>query len=183
PRHFYYGPTSYDRRYIFVQTYTYRIPLFRHSQYKLLKNSLGGWELSGITRAQSGGYNTVVGNVTGVTRRADYIGGDVTLPSDERTPNHWFNTAAFAGEPVNRLGNAGSNTIQGPGLYLWDVSLRKDVRIHERYKLQFRADSFNVMNHVNFRSLQVTVTTPNTFGSLTGSGPARNLQGGLRLDF
>ena len=183
PRHFYYGPTSYDRRFIFVQTYTYRIPLFRHSQYKVLKGSLGGWELSGITRAQSGGYNTISGNVTGVTRRADYIGGDVNLASDERTPNHWFNTAAFAAEPVSRLGNAGSNTVQGPGLYLWDVSIRKQFSIRERYKLQFRADSFNVMNHVNFRSLQTTVTTANTFGSLTGSGPARNLQGGLRLDF
>jgi hypothetical protein len=183
PRRFYYGPTSYDRRYIFVQTYTYRIPLFRHSSYKILKNSIGGWELSGITRAQSGGYNTVTGNVTGATRRADYIGGDINLPSDQRNANRWFNTAAFALEPADRLGNSGSNTIQGPGLYLWDVSLRKQFSIRERYKLQFRADSFNVMNHVNFRSLQTQVNGSNPFGSLTGSGPARNLQGGLRLDF
>ena len=182
PRHFYYGPTSYDRRYIFVQTYTYRIPLFRHSPVKALKGALGGWEISGITRAQSGGYSTVTGNVTGVTRRADYVGGDVILATDERNANHWFNTAAFAAEPASRLGNAGSGTILGPGLYLWDVSLRKEFRIRERYKLQFRADSFNVMNHVNFRSLQTTVTSTN-FGTLTGSGPARNLQGGLRLDF
>jgi hypothetical protein len=182
-RHYFYGPTNYDRRHIFVQTYTYRIPLFRRSQYKLLKNGLGGWELSGITRAQSGSWNTVVGNVTGVTRRADYIGGSVNLPSDQRNANHWFNTAAFAAEGVGALGNAGSGTILGPGLYLWDVSLRKEFHVRERYKLQFRADSFNVMNHVNFRSLQVTVTTPSTFGSLTGSGPARNLQGSLRLDF
>ena len=183
PRHFYYGPTSYDRRYIFVQTYTYRIPLFRHSQYRFLKSSLGGWEISGITRAQTGPYSTVVGNVTGVTRRADYIGGDVNLPGDQRTKDRWFNTAAFASEPVGRLGNAGSNTILGPGLYLWDVSLRKEFHYGERARIQFRADSFNVMNHVNYRSLQVTVTTPSTFGSLTGSGPARNLQGGLRVDF
>jgi hypothetical protein len=182
PRRFYYGPTSYDRRFIFVQTYTYRIPLFRHSAFKVLKGALGGWELSGITRAQSGGYNTVTGNVTGVTRRADYIGGSVDLPSDQRGADKWFNTAAFAAEPAGRLGNAGSGTIQGPGLYLWDVSLRKQFSIREKYKLQFRADSFNVMNHVNFRSLQTTVTSSN-FGTLTGSGPARNLQGGLRLDF
>jgi len=183
PRHYFYGPTSYDRRYIFVQTYTYRIPLFRHSSFKVLKGALGGWELSGITRAQSGGYNTISGNVTGVTRRADYIGGDVSLPSDERGANHWFNTAAFAAEPANRLGNSGSATVQGPGLYIWDVSVRKQFSIHERFKFQFRADSFNVMNHVNFRSLQTTVTTASSFGTLTGSGPARNLQGGLRLDF
>jgi hypothetical protein len=183
PRHFYYGPTSYDRRYIFVQTYTYRIPLFRHSQYRFLQSSLGGWEISGITRVQTGPYSTVVGNVTGVTRRADYIGGDVNLPGDQRTKDRWFNTAAFASEPVGRLGNAGSNTILGPGLHLWDVSLRGEFHYGERARIQFRADSFNVMNHVNYRSLQVTVTTPSTFGSLTGSGPARNLQGGLSVDF
>jgi hypothetical protein len=183
PRSFYYGPTSYDRRYIFVQTYTYRIPLFRHSSVQFLKKSLGGWELSGITRAQSGGYSTIQGNVTGVTRRADYIGGTVELPSDQRGPDHWFNTAAFAAEPASRLGTAGSNTVQGPGLYIWDVSVRKQFSIHERFKFQFRADSFNIMNHVNFRSLQTTVTTASSFGTLTGSGPARNLQGGIRLDF
>jgi hypothetical protein len=183
PRHYYYGPTSYDRRHIFVVTYTYRIPLFRRSQYRVLRNSLGGWEFSGITRAQSGQWYTVTGNVTGVTRRADYIGGDVRLPSDQRSANRWFNTAAFAAEPVGRLGTAGSGNVLGPGLYLWDVSLRKEVRVRERGRLQFRADAFNAMNHVNFRSLQTTVTTANTFGSLTGSGPARNLQGALRFDF
>jgi hypothetical protein len=43
-------------------------------------------------------------------------------------------------------------------------------------------DSFNLMNHVNFRSLQVT-TSSNNFGTVTASGPARNIQGGLRLTF
>ena len=69
-----------------------------------------------------------------------------------------------------------------PGLYLWDVSVRKEFKVSERGRLQFRADSFNIMNHVNFRSLQVTTSSSN-FGTLTGSGPARNIQGGLRLDF
>ncbi len=182
-RHFFYGPTSYDRRHIFVQTYTYRIPLFRHNSYRVVRNSLGGWELSGITRAQSGQYYTPVGNVTGITRRADYIGGTVALATDQRNANHWFNTAAFVNEPVGALGTAGSGTILGPGLYLWDVSMRKEFRIKERARVQFRADAFNAMNHVNFRSLQVTTSTASTFGSLTGSGPARNLQGGLRVDF
>jgi hypothetical protein len=181
-RHYFYGPTSYDRRHIFVQTYTYRIPLFRHSGMRLLKNSLGGWEISGITRAQSGQYYTPVGSATGVTRRADYIGGTVRLSSDQRSANKWFNIAAFATESSSALGSAGVGTILGPGLYLWDVSMRKEFKVRERGRLQFRADAFNVMNHVNFRSLQVT-TSSSGFGSLTGSGPARNLQGGARFDF
>jgi hypothetical protein len=182
-RHYFYGPTSYDRRHILVVTYSYRMPLFRHSSMRIARGALGGWEFSGITRAQSGQWFTAVGSATGITRRADYIGGVVALPSDQRNKDHWFNTAAFATESASALGTAGSGTILGPGLYLWDVSLRKEFHFKERGRIQFRADSFNVMNHVNFRSLQTTTSTTSNFGSLTGSGPARNLQGGLRVDF
>lgn len=148
----------------------------------LLRNPLGGWEISGTTRAQSGQAYTAVGSSTGVTRRADYTGGVVGLSTDERNANHWFNTAAFKTPGASVVGTAGAGTIVGPGLYLWDVSLRKEFKIHERYKMQFRADSFNIMNHANFRSLQITTSSSN-FGTLTGAGPARNIQGGLRLDF
>jgi hypothetical protein len=180
-RHFFYGPTTFDRRHIFNVTYTYRLPLLRN--HRGVMGAFGGWEISGITRAQSGQHFTATGNVTTITRRADYIGGDVTLPTDQRNANHWFNTAAFQTAQVGALGTAGVGTIVGPGLYLWDLSMRKQFRITEGMRLQFRADAFNLMNHVNFRSLQLTTSTPATFGSLAGSGPARNLQGGLRLTF
>ena len=137
--------------------------------------------MSGITRAQSGQRYTAVGSATGLTRRADYIGGDVALPTDERGADHWFNTAAFKTAPTTALGNAGVGMILGPGLYIWDTSIRKEFAWGEsKYRrIQFRADAFNVMNHVNFRSLQVTTSSSN-FGTLTGSGPARNLQGELK---
>jgi hypothetical protein len=181
-RHFFYGPTTFDRRHIFNVTYTYRLPFLRGRRGFL--GALGGWEVSGITRAQSGQHYTPTGSSTGVTRRADYVGGEVTLSTDQRGADHWFNTAAFKTASGTALGTAGVGTIVGPGLYLWDFSARKDFRLGERggRRLQFRADAFNVMNHVNFRSLQTTTSSSN-FGTLTGSGPARNLQGGLRLTF
>jgi hypothetical protein len=180
-RHFFYGPTTFDRRQIFVATYTYRVPFFAHRR-DLLNKSLGGWDLSGITRAQSGPELTAVGSSTGVTRRADYVGGVVALPTGQRSPDHWFNTAAFKTASASTLGTAGVGTIVGPGLYLWDVSIRKEVRYRESRSVQFRADSFNVMNHANFRSLQTTTSSSN-FGTVTGSGPARNIQGEVRVTF
>ena len=179
-RHFFYGPTTFDRRHIFNVTYTYRLPWLRGKHG--FAGAFGGWEISGITRAQSGQHYTPVGSATSITRRADYIGGDVTLPTDQRGANHWFNTAAFQTASSTALGNAGSGIIVGPGLYLWDASARKEFKLGETRRLQFRADAFNFMNHVNFRSLQVTTSSSN-FGTLTGSGPARNLQGGLRFSF
>jgi hypothetical protein len=180
-RKLFYGPTTYDRRHVFVVTYTYRLPLLKRMN-RYVRVPLGGWELSGITRAQSGPRLTPTASSTGVTRRADYVGGEVNLPSDQRGPNNYFNKAAFATPAIDQLGNAGVGVIQAPGLYVWDLSVRKGFRIGERRQLQFRADAFNLMNHANFRSLQTTVTSTN-YATVTGSGPARNLQGGIRFDF
>jgi hypothetical protein len=91
---------------------------------------LGGWELSGITRAQSGPPFTVVGvaTVNGTssvlgTRRADQVGSpSVSNPG----PNGWFNGAAFSPAPHTRLGTAGYNNLSGPVLYTWDFSFRKN---------------------------------------------------------
>jgi Carboxypeptidase regulatory-like domain len=180
-RHFNYGPADFDRRHIFVVTYTYRLPLLR-KRHGFAGTAFGKWEISGVTRAQAGPPVTPDGSSTGVTRRADYLGGVVSLPSDQRTPDHWFNTAAFKAAPYDRLGNAGVGIIRAPGLYLWDISLRKSFPIRESWRLQFQADSFNLANHPNFRSLSNT-TTDSDFGSFSACGPARNIQFGLKLNF
>jgi len=180
-RRFFRGSATFDRRHIFVTTYTYRIPFLR-TRRGFWGNAFGRWEISGITRRQAGPPLTPVGSSTGVTRRADYIGGEVSLPSDQRGPNRWFNTSAFRTAPNDQLGTAGVGIIRGPGLYLWDISLRKEFKIHEGWRLQFRADAFNLMNHVNFRSLNVTTSNAD-FGTLGASGPARNIQFGARITF
>jgi hypothetical protein len=178
-RHYFYGPTTFDRRHILVVTYTYRIPLFR-KRHGLVGGAFGRWEVSGITRAQSGSPLTPVGSSTGVTRRADYIGGEVGVSNPD--PNHWFNTAAFKTAPTTALGNAGIGMIRGPGLYLWDLSIRKEFRIAERWRFRLEGQSFNLLNHPNFRSLDVT-TSDAAFGTVSGSGPARNIQFAGRLSF
>jgi len=179
-RHFNYGPTNYDRRQIFVLTYTYRLPLLKKSN-MIVKNTIGGWELSGVGRMQSGQYLTPVGsNYIPGTRRASYIGGPTTL--DNPSVNKWFNTAAFANSPAAALGNAGVGIIEGPSWNNWDFSLRKVAALRERWSLRFQADVFNISNHPNFNNPDVN-TTSSTFGGISGSQPARNIQFGLRLAF
>ena len=180
-RRFFYGPPSFDRRHALVTTYTFRLPLLSRRR-GLLGGAFGRWEISGVTRAQSGSHLTPVGSATGVTRRADYVGEPVALPSGERTPNRWFNPAAFRTASSTALGNAGVGTIVGPGLYLWDVTLRKVFRLHEAWNLRFEANAFNLMNHPNFRSLSVTTTSAD-YGSFTACGPARQIQAGVRIQF
>ncbi len=180
-RHFNYGPSSFDRRHVAVFSYTYRIP-FARSRTPLVKTVLGGWELSGINRYQSGQYYTVTAITSIGTRRADYVSGSVNLPGDAQTRTRYFNTAAFAVPLSNRYGTSGVGIVQGPPMTLWDLSFRKQFALTERFRLRFQTEMFNILNIVNFRS-PVTEKTNLDFGSLTAAGPARNIQLGLKLEF
>jgi hypothetical protein len=178
-RHLSYGPATFDRRHIFVTTYDYRLPFFRD-----LKGVggavLSGWEISGITRYQSGPYLTVTGNTSIGTRRADYLGGPVLLPNPG--PDGWINPAAFRAAPDDRRGNSGVGIVPGPNLQLWDFSMRKRFSITEKVNLRLQADMFNAFNRANFKAPS-TVVTNGGFGTITSTGPARNIQFGLKLDF
>ncbi len=178
-RHYNYGPASFDRRQIFVATYDYHLPFLRDKK-GLVGSVLSGWEASGITRFQSGPYFTVSGNTSIGTRRADYVGGSVLLPNPG--PDGWINPAAFATAPDGRRGTAGVGMGKGPNLQTWDFSLRKQFRITERFSLRFQADMFNAFNRANFRGPSTTVTNAG-FGTIGSTGPPRNIQFGLKLDF
>jgi hypothetical protein len=180
-RHFAYGPANFDRRHIFVATYTYRIPAGR-----LTRNPAGlvfaGWDLSGINRFQTGQYATVNGATSIGSRRADYIGGSIDLPGDQRSVTRYFNTAAFAPAPDTRRGNSGVGLIESPSLFLWDLSIRKEFSATERIKIRFQADLFNLLNHANFR-VPNTDSSSRDFGTISSAGPGRNIQFGLRVRF
>lgn len=184
-RSYNYGPTTFDRRHLFVTTYTYRLPFFNRFS-GTAGNILKGWELSGITRFQTGQYYTPLANSTIGGRRADYLGGDIALPDDERGSARWFNAAAFGQAPEDRRGNARPGSILGPGRNTWDISLRKSFAITESVRLQFRGDMFNVFNHVNLNlnngGLVVDANQVN-YGTITNSAPGRQVQLGLRLTF
>lgn len=178
-RHYNYGPASFDRRQIFVATYDYRLPFLRNRK-GLTGALLSGWEASGITRFQSGAYFTISGSTSIGTRRADYLGGPVLLPNPG--PDGWINPAAFATAPDGRRGTAGVGMVKGPNLQTWDFSLRKQFRMTERFRLRFQADMFNAFNRANFRGPS-TVVTNGGFGTIGSTGPPRNIQFGLKLDF
>ncbi len=104
------------------------------------------------------------------------------------SPSQWFNPAAFLAPPNNSgfYGNLGRDTLFGPGLATWDLSLLKDTRLGERVNLEFRAELFNVLNRVNFNTPNAVVFTPAgvspTAGVITStSTPSRQIQFGLKL--
>ena len=191
-----YGLSSIDRRHVLNFNYVYDLPFFAKSANAFLRQSLGGWELAGITSFQSGAPNSVIVpvDIAGIgvaSSRADVI-GDPNLPSGQRTLGHWFNTAAFL--PASQMtpgqfGNSGRNTLIGPRFQVWNISLIKNFLFTESRSLQFRAESFNTFNHPNFTGINTTVNfnsagqPTQNFGAVTGAGPGRVLSFGLKLLF
>ncbi|MFL6256075.1 MAG: carboxypeptidase regulatory-like domain-containing protein [Pyrinomonadaceae bacterium] len=180
-RDYNYGPASFDRRHIFAATYTYTLPTLRNSN-GFLRAVFGGYEISGITRLQSGAYFTVVGNSSTGSRRADYLGGDVLLANGDRSQAAWVNRAAFAAPPDTRRGTSGVGTVEGPGSQVWDFSFRRRVGITEKLRLQLQADIFNAFNRTNFRDMDVNLANA-SFGTLTAAGPPRTIQLGMKFNF
>jgi hypothetical protein len=180
-RKYNYGPATFDRRHIFVTTYTYTVPFFSR-KHGFTKSVFDGFELSGITRLQSGAYFTPVGNTLLGSRRADYLGGGALLPNGRRNQAAWLNKAAFAPSAETRRGTAGVGIIEGPGSQVWDFSLRRRFAVTERFRLQFQADIFNAFNRTNFRDMDVNLANA-SFGTLTAAGPARSIQFGLKFTF
>ncbi len=190
-----YGLSSIHRKHVFTINYVYELPFFKESG-GLVRAVLGGWEVSGISSYQSGAPNNVTVPVdaarTGAGSSRASVAGNPNLSSDERTLSRWYNTEAFL--PAERMiagqfGNAGRNILIGPAFTQTDVALLKNFRIQERFNVQFRAESFNVINSPSFTSLNTTVRFDTSgrpsqnYGSITGSGPGRVLSFGLKLLF
>jgi len=72
--------------------------------------------------------------------------------------------------------------VIGPNLQTWDFSMRKQFAVTERFNIRVQADMFNAFNRANFRGPSTVVTTAG-FGTITTTGPPRNIQFGIKLNF
>jgi len=64
--------------------------------------------------------------------------------------DRWFDSRAFVLPAQGTFGNVARGSLRGPGLFNFDTSLFKNIKIGEDLRLQFRTEAFNVLNHPNF---------------------------------
>ena len=192
------GLSGCDIPHRFVTSIIYKLPfnsrgLDLKSASGLAKLLVADWQLSTIYQWQSGFPFTVsvfgdtanAGSLLNVNPvRANVVPGvSPYLPSDQRSGDKWFNTAAFVTPPAFTFGNAGRNTVRGPGLSKADIALERKFALREQTMLGFRAEVFNLFNHTNFDTPNRFVNTPQ-FGSVTAAATAsRQVQFALRLEF
>ena len=110
--------------------------------------------------------------------------GDPELPKSERTPQRWFNTAAFQAQPAFTVGNSPRDLMHGPSQRRLDLALFKDLKLHASSTLQLRYEVYNVTNTPSFQNPVNTLGSSN-FGSLTTTGLAipRQMQFAAKLLF
>ena len=121
-----------------------------------------------VTQANSLGY-------AGFTTQRPNLVGDPTLPADERTPAHWFNTAAFATANQFTIGSASRNPVRGPSYRDVDLSLMRRVPIDRERTIELRVEVFNLLNTVNFGAPAATLGAA-SFGTITSALDPRVVQ-------
>jgi hypothetical protein len=116
--------------------------------------------------------------------RANVVAGaSPYLPAGERTAERWFNTDAFATPPAFTFGNAGRNSVYGPGLSKTDVALQREFAIQGNVRLEFRAEAFNLFNVTNYGTPERFVNTPQFGSVIMAATPARQIQFVGRMKF
>ena len=208
------GPSDFDIRNAFSAGATYEVPA--PVQNALLKAVLRGWSLQNAIQARSappvdvtdGRFSRI--NGVAVDIRPDLVPGPPLYLFGPQFPGgKALNPAAFTDPPTSvgqplRVGNVPRNFLRGFGAAQWDLAVHRDFPIRESFALQFRAETFNVLNHPNFgqpsgrfqsggfgvasQTLNNGLAAPGTVG--TGSftplyqlGGPRSIQVALKLMF
>ncbi len=145
----------------------------------------GGWQLGGIYQHQSGeplgfGNRIFNGDLKNIVRS-----------KTTRNVDSWFTPAAEAGFETSGARQLASNlralslrfsSVRSPNQDRWDLSMIKKFRISERWNTQFRAETFNAMNHPNLANPNTDPTSA-AWGTITGQDSPRSWQLSLKITF
>jgi hypothetical protein len=148
------GRSGFDVRHNFVANAVYELPFGRNTHF-------GGWQLSEIANLHSNVPFTPVLDFDNadvqslfISERPDLTGNPYTgvCPNGSRvgTASCWFNPSAFELPAPGQFGDAGRNSLRGPGFAEFDSALEKGFQLTEGTSLAFGAEVYNLLNHPNF---------------------------------
>ncbi len=204
-----YGPSGTVRPWSWTSAATWELP-FGHG--RAYANGLsrggdavvGGWRLSGLFNFEGGQYFTPYylnspgvlnspifdrPNLIGDPFKAGTVAANPTCkaPAQVRTVQTWYNPCAFVQPALFTFGDAGRNSLKGPGYGEVDLSLTKSFAITERAHLDFKWDVFNALNRVNLANPTcagaafVDISDAGQICSIVDFG--RRMQLGVHLNF
>jgi hypothetical protein len=200
-----YAVAGFDRPHNFQAYGNYELP-FGHGKrwvsQGIASKIMGGWQLNGILSRESGTPFTVGSsgssvNAPGNTQTANQILPNVTILGGHGIGANgasYFNPLAFAPVTTVNFGNSGRDILRGPGVFNVNASIFRNFSITERFKLQFRMETFNLSNTPQFGNPGATVTSAtfnsdgsvkalNGYTQITSASNERQLRFALKLSF
>ena len=99
-----------------------------------------------------------------------------------QTRQEWFNTRALRHRGRLRLATPAGTSSKGPGFANVDFALYKTFSFIEAHRIQLRFEFFNILNRTNYNNPDTSFTNPG-FGTITGTGPARQIQFAAKYHF
>jgi hypothetical protein len=183
------GLSIFDVRHRFGSSILYELPFGEgkpHLQSGVGAAILGGWQVTNIMSLSSGfPRDPATGGDranTGSTNRPDAVSGQ-DPDSGPKTLTEWFNKAAFVQQAQFTHGNAIRNSITGPGIFNFDMSIVRNFRLGGSKALQFRLEAFNTFNQPVWNDPNTSVLSPQ-YGTINSTRkPMRELQLGVKFSF
>jgi hypothetical protein len=205
-----YGWAGFDRKFVYNLFFVYAPPVF-HGQRGALGHILGGWTFAPIFTAGTGipvtlGTLNGGGEAFGEADSVNFFGNgnsENAVPVGHlstgvhKTPGQLPNlfadpSAAYdqIRQPILGLDtkNGGWGVIRGLSYWNMDFSLRKNIKITEKFNFEFQMVTVNLFNHPVFYDPgpgdYIDTSSSDGFGTLPGQGNTpRTMEFGLRLSF
>jgi hypothetical protein len=202
------GIASYSLKHQFNTNFTYPLPIgngraIGGGATGFVDKLIGGWQWNGIFNAQGGfpmtptvGFNESgngdARNPDVVSRNPDFKGNPILGVEGFKKTGRYFDPNAFVLPAAGTFGNLSRGAFRGPGFWNLDMSLFKRIAVSEKLNLQFRAEAFNILNHVNFNNPTAGIVMfdasdlkySGAAGTITDTANReRQIQFALRLEF
>jgi len=190
-----YGNCGQDRRQLVNLSLVMQMPRLSN---QWLERLLGGWTTSQIFTAASGSpFNETDGsdvslsgvgsdrpNVVGNPLQAGPVAANPACkaPTMVGTQRAYFNPCAFLLQPAGTFGNEGRNVLFGPGHYNLDTAIWRSFRIREKYRLDFRGEAFNILNHAWWSNPSANMSSTSGLITAAANSP-RILQVAMKVVF
>jgi Carboxypeptidase regulatory-like domain len=210
-----YSLSDFDVRHNINASWLLELPFgrgrkFFNSQNSLLEGIIGGWQLTGITRFNTGlptGSPSDIEWATNWQTQSDGVRirpvNSSPNPNVDGSPNLFSNPLeayrSFRNARAGEVGDRNIPTLRLPNYFVLDAGLSKTFRITEGHRLQFRWEVFNVTNTQPFGALDSLTLLPDPFNAIAPSAgfgnfigsqvpvgetrPGRNMQFALRYSF